>query len=111
MHELMIAAAGFAAIAVAASIAGMSARDDAAMYERLYRAEVRRHDQTLAQTNAALEYMHGERVKATAQIWALSVALADATAQVEAGRAQGGVKLAADLRQGDDGLLSRFCRN
>ena len=104
MNELFFAAAGFAAGAAATAaflaprLRRLRTQRDA--WGRNYRAECQRHD-------AALRRMKSREALAVANIVQLSHALADATAQVEAGRGQG----AADLVTQGQGVLSRFCMN
>ncbi len=110
MNELIFAAAAVTAgtaVAILAAQRLRHLRSERDAWERNYRAECRRHDATLAAAHAETEYLYAERKKAAAQIWTLATALADATAQVEAGRGQG----AADLVAQGQGVLSRFCMN
>ena len=111
MNELFFAAAGFAAgVAAAAALAAQRLqhlRQQRDAWSRNYRAECQRHDATFAQWHAETKRLRAEQSAAAAQIWTLATALADATAQVEAGRGQG----AADLVTQWQGVLSRFCMN
>lgn len=110
MNELFFAAAGFAAgVAAAAAVAAQRLqhlRSERDAWERNYRAECQRHDATFAQWYAETKRLRAERSAAAAQIWTLATALADATAQVEAGQAAP-VALSADPQT----ILRRFSLN
>ena len=91
MNELIFAAAAVTAgtaVAILAAQRLRHLRSERDAWERNYRAECRRHDAAFAQWHAETKRLRAEQSAAAAQIWTLATALADATAQVEAGRGQ-----------------------